>query len=352
MAARGDRDGAAANGFGRRTLREKEARALYEHGYPCPPDMRCGPSGWHLSFGGVPVPPVPATDSAAFYAAVNKAFYAHLTNEERADPAWNPADRRNVAQWRQRLDALRAEEIDSLGDDPIPPETKGNSAGRRRWWSEPGRTLAAVMRHIADGGEHLHWPGVAPPPPAPIWWDARRMAPSASSASASSSRTSGSAAWATSSPASASPPARRRSSSGGGIIIRDAGPSTKKVKKEPGSGSQRGIDELARRQEYLTDEEALLLALEQSKHDVPALPLPDALDWSRKDYEQMQRAGGMSLGRNDDEAEVSNAGCRRRLRRSNPLPPPKEESSSDDDEEEDYEEALGRNFYRRNFFSS
>ena len=31
----------------------------------------------------------------------------------------------------------------------------------------------------------------------------------------------------------------------------------------------------------LTDEEALALAMEQSKNVVPGLPEPDALDWSR-----------------------------------------------------------------------
>ena len=33
-------DGAAKNGFGRRSLRLHEAWALYHVGYPCPPDMR------------------------------------------------------------------------------------------------------------------------------------------------------------------------------------------------------------------------------------------------------------------------------------------------------------------------
>ena len=60
-------DGAAANGFGRRSLRKHEAWALYLVGYPCLPDMRVpsasgGQGAWALSAGGVPVPPVPAGD--------------------------------------------------------------------------------------------------------------------------------------------------------------------------------------------------------------------------------------------------------------------------------------------------
>ena len=40
MAERFSGDGAASNGFGRRHLREDEARLLYEAEYPVPPDMR------------------------------------------------------------------------------------------------------------------------------------------------------------------------------------------------------------------------------------------------------------------------------------------------------------------------
>ncbi|KAE8779540.1 Homeobox protein KNOX3 [Hordeum vulgare] len=50
--------GAAANGFGRRHLREDEARLLYEVDYLALPDMRV-PGSWRLSAGGVPVPPPP-----------------------------------------------------------------------------------------------------------------------------------------------------------------------------------------------------------------------------------------------------------------------------------------------------
>ncbi|KAE8785671.1 hypothetical protein D1007_40575 [Hordeum vulgare] len=51
-------DGASANGFGRRHLREDEARLLYEAAYSVPPDMRV-PGAWRLSADSVPVPPPP-----------------------------------------------------------------------------------------------------------------------------------------------------------------------------------------------------------------------------------------------------------------------------------------------------
>ena len=64
MAERFPGDDAAANGFGRRHLRKDEAHMLYEAGYPTPLDMRVpgasgGQGSWHLSAGGVPVPPPP-----------------------------------------------------------------------------------------------------------------------------------------------------------------------------------------------------------------------------------------------------------------------------------------------------
>lgn len=59
MAARYNIDGAAANGFGRRSLHEWEARLLHEAGYMALPDMRCPSGEWRLSAGGIPIPPVP-----------------------------------------------------------------------------------------------------------------------------------------------------------------------------------------------------------------------------------------------------------------------------------------------------
>jgi hypothetical protein len=47
-----DEDGAANNGFGRRSLHQWEGRLLYAVGCPAPPDFRA-PRGWRLSAGGI-----------------------------------------------------------------------------------------------------------------------------------------------------------------------------------------------------------------------------------------------------------------------------------------------------------
>ena len=56
-------DGAAANGFGRRSLNVGEARLLHQARYMVPPDMRA-PSGggWLIGRGGYLVAPIPADD--------------------------------------------------------------------------------------------------------------------------------------------------------------------------------------------------------------------------------------------------------------------------------------------------
>ena len=51
-------DGAAANGFVCRWLRDDEARLLFEAGYPVPPDVRM-PDSWRLSQMGLAMPPIP-----------------------------------------------------------------------------------------------------------------------------------------------------------------------------------------------------------------------------------------------------------------------------------------------------
>ena len=58
MAGMFTNDGAAKNGFGRRTLHVWEAQLLSRATYHAPPSMS-PPRGWRLNPGGVPVPPVP-----------------------------------------------------------------------------------------------------------------------------------------------------------------------------------------------------------------------------------------------------------------------------------------------------
>ena len=73
---------AAANGFGRRSLREQESWLLFQANIPASPDMRAGPTAWRLSAGVVPIPPVPDVDARPdIFAAEVDRVRASLTEE-------------------------------------------------------------------------------------------------------------------------------------------------------------------------------------------------------------------------------------------------------------------------------
>jgi len=85
MAERFPGDEAAADGFGRRSLREQESWLLFQANIPAPPDMRAGPTGWRLSTGGVPIPPLPdAVAKPTYFAEEVEVVRASLTDEQRA----------------------------------------------------------------------------------------------------------------------------------------------------------------------------------------------------------------------------------------------------------------------------
>ena len=65
----------------------EETEALCASNYPCPPGYR-PPTGWMLSAGGVPVPPVP--QGSARQAAITNHFYHELMPEQRMDPSGIP----------------------------------------------------------------------------------------------------------------------------------------------------------------------------------------------------------------------------------------------------------------------
>ena len=82
-------DGAVANGFGRRSLHAWEAYLFFEVDIPAPPDMCAGPTGWRLSAGGVPIPPVSDVDARPdFFAAKVDRVRSALTEEQRALPRY------------------------------------------------------------------------------------------------------------------------------------------------------------------------------------------------------------------------------------------------------------------------
>jgi hypothetical protein len=86
MAGYGSDDGAANNGFGRRSLHQWEGRLLYAAGYRASSDIRA-PGGWCLSAGGVPIPQPP--QGAALDAAIVKVLEG-MSDEQRAKPRFYP----------------------------------------------------------------------------------------------------------------------------------------------------------------------------------------------------------------------------------------------------------------------
>ncbi|KAE8820257.1 hypothetical protein D1007_01675 [Hordeum vulgare] len=86
MAERCPRNGAAANGFGRRSLQEWEAYALHEANCPTPPDMRVR-GAWRLSAGGVPMPPSPSASERRDEIA---RISASLSKEARYEMRYTP----------------------------------------------------------------------------------------------------------------------------------------------------------------------------------------------------------------------------------------------------------------------
>jgi hypothetical protein len=117
-------DGAVANGFGRLWIHVHEAQALWQCGYPVLPGFRL-PSGWKLSTGGLPVPPIPTGSTRQ--AAIYDHYWGTLTAEEHNDPQWDPDNRHAWSAFfaRQREDCLAAY------DGPGPPPENFNSEGWR-----------------------------------------------------------------------------------------------------------------------------------------------------------------------------------------------------------------------------
>jgi hypothetical protein len=153
MADYGSNDGAANNGFGRRSLHQWEGRPLYMAGYPAPPDFRA-PRGWCLSVGGVPIPPPPV--GAALDVAIDEVLEG-MSNEQRAEPRFY-LDKYQV--WTAFFRRMYERELTSYNGPP-PSPARNNAADRRRWWSAPGRTLEAILAHIERGNS----PVLGMPPP-------------------------------------------------------------------------------------------------------------------------------------------------------------------------------------------
>jgi hypothetical protein len=134
-------DGAANNGFGRRSLHQWEARLLHMAGYPLLPDFRAL-GGWHLSVGGVPIP-LPLMGGDALDVEIN-AVLVSFSDGQHAEERYFPD---NYAAWCEFFHRRYERELAEY-DGPPPPPGRNNAVGRRRWWSAPSRTLENVLAHI------------------------------------------------------------------------------------------------------------------------------------------------------------------------------------------------------------
>jgi hypothetical protein len=128
------------------SLTLQKAKALCASNYPCPPGYRV-PTGWMLSVGGVPVPPVPL--GVARQMAITNHYYFELTPEQRRNPKWH-------SDYSPTWDAFfinRRESALARHEEDGPPCSNFNEASRRLWWR--GQTLQSVM---AYRGPRLHYP--------------------------------------------------------------------------------------------------------------------------------------------------------------------------------------------------
>ena len=181
-------DEAAANGFGRRTLREQESWLLFQANIPAPPDMRAGLTRWRLSAGVVPIPPLP--DAAAkpeYFAEEVEIARASLTDAQLSLPQY-AAD--NHAAWAAYFERRQQQRLTSTNGAPVVGGWQ-NSEGRHLWWGVPGRTLEGVLMHLEGGND----PPLAYPPAqhrrVGPWAPRRFGSSSSSSSSRSSSHSSG-----------------------------------------------------------------------------------------------------------------------------------------------------------------
>ena len=113
-------------------LTPREAEALCASNYPCSPGYRV-PTGWLLSVGGVPVPPIPVGVPREM--AITNHYYFELTPEQRRNPQCHP----DYSPTWDSFFINRRERAVARYEEDGPPPSNFNEAGRRMWWR--GRTL-------------------------------------------------------------------------------------------------------------------------------------------------------------------------------------------------------------------
>jgi hypothetical protein len=280
---------------------------------------------------------------------IHRHYYEVLTPEERNDPQWDPD---NVDHWMAFFSEHRLAELAHYEGNGPPPPNK-NAAARKVWLGVEGRTLPAVLDHIAASNN----PRLIMPQ---RHWLPRRMDGSASSSSLSSSS------------------ARRTPRGSGGVVIGlpssaptrllrpkkepGLGASSARVKKEPVSftrvkkehsapappsskKARRLADEAAGQLDYQAPDDPeefpdLRVAEVESFNEVQPGTLELALAWSRQDTKRAEgeraRCLGLCVNLNNDDARPSWCRAGGNGGQDCSTWAPKDEPSDDDDDGGDY----------------
>jgi hypothetical protein len=332
MAYPSDDDGAANNGFGRRSFHQWEGRLLHAAGYMAPPDF-WAPRGCRLSAGGIPIPPPPT--GAALDTAIDEVIET-MSDEQHADPRFYPDYREAWTTFFRR----RYERELAAYDGPPPPPARNNAAGRRRWWSAPGRTLEFVLQHIENGNDPVL---EMPPAPRPMlsrrrgssWMPCQMAFGSSGTASSGSATRSGSLSSASTPRTVKMEPVTVPRRNSGALVIREGGARTtsppRRRKATKKDATHKAVSELtvaeARRAEEAATEEAIRRSLRDVIPAENTMPLDAALEWSRREWEREEREQRRLL----DLAAAQRRVAAATLSRRGAPPVVKLEESSDDE---------------------
>jgi hypothetical protein len=219
-----------------------------------------------------------------------------MRDEQRAEPCFYPD---NYAAWNTLFRRRYKHEL--VAYDGLPPPTRNNAAGRRRWWSAPGRTLEVILAHIERGNS----PVLGMPLPQPPTLSRRRMSswmPRRMASRSSGLTSSGSASRSMAlmpSTVKQEPPSAPSGRSSGTLIIREGARTSsppRNRKRKPRKDDVKAASDLADAEAVRAEEAAMREAIAKSLADLVlvenSMPMDAALPWSRQDWEREQEGAG------------------------------------------------------------